>query len=492
MEVPWGASRQNDLRDTIPQDRNLPKDGFFLLYYTDMQKGLFAKIVVAFLLLPSIFGGLLLVANAQAVCPENEVPSGLTENELNAVLLACEKEEDALQKKLVTTGKEKATYNSEIDNLKAKIEQAKRAIRVRTLSIIGLVDDIKVKSSTITKLSAKMDRQRDSLAQLIRKTDEIDSYSFAEVALSDKKISEFFGDLDSFEYIGEAIGVSLVEIDVTKKTTEEQKGILEDKKTKESDLRYKQELEKKRTEANEDETQRLLKVTKGKEAAFQKDLKEKIKKAAQIRAALFALLDSSEIPFGKALDYANLVNQKTGIRPAFLLAIFQQESGFGKSQGSCYLKDTITGGGVGKKGAIFENVMKPGRDIKPFLDIMSRLGRDAFITPVSCPQKAGYGGAMGAAQFIPSTWVLYEDKIANAVSEKVADPWRAQDAFIAAGYLLKDNGASKGTYTTERNAACMYFSGKTCSKSSWAATYGDQVMKRAVTIQTKMIDPLSV
>ncbi len=211
----------------------------------DMQKGLYAKIVAAFLFMASIFGGLFLVANAQAICPEKEIPMGLTKNELNAILSACEKDINVLEEKALVENKKGATYKKESANLIAKIEQAKRAIRVRTLSINGLADDIKVKSSTIGKLSAKIDSQRDSLAQLIRKTDEIDSYSFAEVALSDKKISEFFGDLDLFEYIVDAIGVSLVEIDVTKKTTEEQKVVLEDKKTKEADLRYKQELEKK-------------------------------------------------------------------------------------------------------------------------------------------------------------------------------------------------------------------------------------------------------
>ncbi len=314
-----------------------------------MKKSSISKFVVLFLLHVSVFGGFVYTATAQTTgCPDLEVLRSLTETELRVALVECEKEASVLQDVIAKTVKEKATLSNDISGLNAKIKQAKLAIRLRTLSIDGLVYDIKVKSSTISKLSEKIVRQRDSLAQLIRKTDEIYSYSFAEVALSDKKISEIFGDLDSFEFIEEAIGISLVEIDATKKTTEEQKGILEGKKTKESDLRYKQELEKKRAEANEAEKQRILRVTKGKEAVYQKDLRGKQIKASQIRAALFRLRDSEGIPFGKALEYANIASKGTNVRPALILAILTQESDLGRNVGSCLLSSVETGDGIGK------------------------------------------------------------------------------------------------------------------------------------------------
>ena len=186
------------------------------------------------------------------------------------------------------------------------------------------------------------------------------------------------------------------------------------------------------------------------------------------------------------------VSAKTGIRPAFLLAVFQQESSFGKNQGSCYVKNRDTGAGVGaNSGATFAKVMNPTRDIPPFLRIVSDLGRDPFTTRVSCPQEVGWGGAMGAAQFIPSTWVLFEDRITKALGTETADPWLARDAFMAAGLYLTDLGARPGSFSGERDAACRYFSGSKCSRSSWAATYGDQVMKKAESIQANMIDPLN-
>lgn len=448
-----------------------------------------------FLLLSTSIAALFFFGSVLTVSAQTPVPCAPTDTacraKLEADLASVEKEIVAQESIITQNQREGVSLERDIAILNAQIEKAKLSIKARNLAIAGLTDDIRAKNRTITTYSAKINKERDSLAGLMRRTNELDSYSIVEVALSDRNFSEFFVDLDNFQYVEDAIGVSLDEVGAAKKVTEEAKAALEVKKNKETDLRYQKELEKKSLDSNEAEKARVLKVTRGLEKEYQKVLKEKKAKAAAIRSALFALRDTGEIPFGQAYDYAKIVSQKTGVRPAFLLAIFMQESGFGKNQGSCYLKDINTGSGVGKNtGTPYAKVMKPPRDTTPFLKIMEMLGRDPYTTQVSCPQQAGYGGAMGPAQFIPSTWVLYEDLITKALGIPVADPWKARDAFMAAGFLLKDNGAKANSYSAERNAACKYFSGSACSKSAWASTYGDQVMKKSETIQTTMIDPI--
>jgi len=135
--------------------------------------------------------------------------------------------------------------------------------------------------------------------------------------------------------------------------------------------------------------------------------------------------------------------------------------------------------------------MNPTRDVPPFLTITSDLGVDPLHTVVSCPQSVGWGGAMGPAQFIPSTWMLFTNRVASALGiSGMANPWDPQNAFMASALYLSDLGASGGGFTAEDNAACRYYSGSPCSTSSLIASYGTSVMSLASTIQTTEIDKL--
>ena len=96
---------------------------------------------------------------------------------------------------------------------------------------------------------------------------------------------------------------------------------------------------------------------------------------------------------------------------------------------------------------------------------------------------------MGPAQFIPSTWKLFERRIAAATGVGMANPWNARDAFFASSLYLADLGAATGAFADEKNAACKYYSGRSCAAGP-GATYGAQVMAKAANIQTTMIDPL--
>ena len=185
---------------------------------------------------------------------------------------------------------------------------------------------------------------------------------------SKDRLSDFYGDLDTYESIRNEIKVSLEEIRHVQGKTLEEKSSLEEKQNQEVDTKVLLEQNRKKVEANEKEKQRLLSISKNKESEYQKLLAERQKKAAAIRAALFSFRDSGAIPFGDALTYAEEASKITGVRPAFVLAILKQETNLGANIGSCYLKDTVTGAGVGKNtGTPFAKVMKPDRDVTPFL-----------------------------------------------------------------------------------------------------------------------------
>ncbi len=385
-----------------------------------------------------------------------------------------------------------ASISGDIKVLTTQIEKAKLNIKAKNLVISKLTSEINEKNNTITNLDDKLFKTKESLAQLIRKTHQIDDANFVHVMLTNATVSDFYNDVDTFASIQESIKSSVDEIKEVKGITVNEKEELRKKQDAELDAKAEIESAKRKVETSESEKQKLLSISKNKEKEYQAVLAERQKKAAQIRSALFALRDTGAIPFGDALKYAEAASLKTGVRPAFVLAILTQESNLGKNVGSCYLSDPVTGAGVGANtGTTILNVMKPTRDVTPFLNITKALGRDPYKTRVSCPWTVGYGGAMGPAQFIPSTWALFQSRIGAAVGKATPDPWNPADAFMASSIYLGDLGANAKTYTAERNAACRYYSGRSCDSASPANSfYGNQVMAKAATIQETMIDPL--
>ncbi len=409
-------------------------------------------------------------ASAQAT--SNDVVSRRAQLEKD--LATLEKEIEDQRQILTEKQREGVSLERDIAILDAEISKAKLSIKARIITIQNLEDDIGEKKHTIGILSDKIDREVASLGQLLRKTDEIDSSSLVEIILANTSISEFFADVDAFESIKSKLNDSIDVVKTDKTETEREKKDLEDKKAEEVALRQLQELEQKRLVQNEVEKQGILKVTKGKEKEYQAILKSKEKSAASIRSELFTLQGSKAIPFEKALEFANRVLAKTGVRPAFLLGIIAEESNLGQNVGTGNWKVD----------------MKSPRDTEPFLKITTSLGLDPDQMPVSKKAWYGYGGAMGPAQFIPSTWVLYQDQVASLTGHNPPNPWDPEDAFMAAGIYLSDNGASTKIAKDERYAALCYLAGCKNAKKSSYAFYGDDVMELATKYQHQ-IDILS-
>lgn len=418
-----------------------------------------------------------------------------------AELEATEKEIAQWEKVLSETKKGTASLERDASILQAKINEAKAFIRQRQIQIEQLTRDISLKNKTIEELQEKIERGKESMASLLRQADEIKSYSLIEIMLSNKRLSDFFINVDKYQSINKALEKQFKEIRELQNKTEEEKKVLDEKRTAEADKKAEVEMQKKKVEIDEAEKKRLININKNQEKTYAQVLAEKQKKAAQIRAALFALRDTEGIPFGDALKYATLASQKTGVRPALILAILTQESDLGKNQGSCLVSNIENGDGVGKNtGTLFEQVMKAPRDTVPFKNITDRIGKDWKMTPVSCPPGTkytvgrGFGGGMGPSQFIPSTWELFKDKLGGmlGLNGDNVNPWNPEHAILATAVYMADLGAANGGYTAERNAACKYYSGSTCQPGRRPANvfYGDQVMAKAQNIQLTMIDPL--
>lgn len=434
----------------------------------------------------ALFFGLIFfpgVSFAQQACPTTSPEKEICEAKLREELAKVEAEIAEKQNQIKTTQAEAKTLKGDISVLNNKIDQSALKIKSHGIVIKKITGEISTKETVIQQLDQKLDRQRSALAQIVRKNEELQNVSLVEAALKKQALSDFVLQAEEYRSVQLAMEDTFEEVKDTKEQTVEVKQSLESKKTEQEKLKIQQEVERKKAEQNKQVKAVVLKETQGKESEYQKVLKEKQAKAAEIRNALFSLRDASAIKFGDALQYANEAFEVTGVRPAFILAILTQESNLGKNTGRCYLKN-VDGSGVNTSGTVFKNVMSPTRDVPPYLEIAKDLGFDPFERLISCPLNVGWGGAMGPAQFIPSTWNGYKAKVAAAEGKAVANPWIARDAIMASAFLHKDNGA----VSDERNAACRYYSGRSCSSVS--NSYGNSVVALAKKIQNEQINAL--
>ena len=180
----------------------------------------------------------------------------------------------------------------------------------------------------------------------------------------------------------------------------------------------------------------------------------------------------------EAIKYGQLAAIGAGIRPAFLIAELEVESKLGINVGKCYITDTTSGNSRKiTTGQVFKRVINPTRDLALFLTITRDLGKDPLQTPISCWPGSGWGGAMGPAQFIPSTWVSYAAQVARLVGRSVANPWNIEDAFTAAAVKLANGGATSKTRAGEVAASKAYYCGNSKSTSSGCVNYANIVQK---------------
>ena len=374
------------------------------------------------------------------------------------------------EKDIEKTEQEKRTLQNKIYLLKSRINKLNLQIYQSNIVIKDLGYQVQDTEVSIEKTSLKIDEGQEHLVAILRTFYEEDQRSLIEILLSEG-ISDFFDNLVALEALNIKNQEMLAHVKSLKLYLEDQKQSLDEEKEDLENQVVIQTLQRQESEKAKAEQDYLLHLT---EAEYQKQLKEKTdveKRAQEIRSRIFELIGVPEAPtFGEALEIAKFVSVQTGIRPALLLAVLTQESNIGKNVGQCFLTDLKTGQGVRiSTGAKESRVMKPSRDVSPFLEITKELGRDPYNTPVSCPMSYGWGGAMGPSQFIPSTWTIYQDKFTTMLGH-TPDPWNIKDAFLATGVYLKDLGG----LTNEFRAVMRYFSGSYWSR--WEEFYGRSVM----------------
>lgn len=445
-------------------------------------------ITIAFLGLESLVNASFPLESCESIDKVDEECDNLSSGECRKLLERCqeylEDKSGQIKEDIEETEEEKKTLNSQIYLLGNKIQNLSYQINQSNVSIKDLNFQINDTQESIDETSSKIRESSDKLIIILRTIYERDRQSIAEIFLSKNNISDFFDDLVALEALSSKNKDLLGNIKDLKDYLEDQKMALGGERQDLEDLVVIQSFQKTESEQTRQEREYFLKLTEAEYQKYLKEQEETSKKTAKIMSRIYKLVGVRDsVTYEEAIEIAKYAASQAGIRPALLLGVLSQESAIGKNVGQCFLKDPNTGDGVkASSGEKISRVMKPTRDVSYFLDVINDLNKDKnmdldpYETLVSCPMSIGWGGAMGPAQFIPSTWVGagYAERV-KSITGLSADPWDMRDASLASSLYLKD-GLNR--YGTEGSAVQTYFCGSPRG-TYWCRWYETSVLRLA-------------
>lgn len=391
------------------------------------------------------------------------------ERELEEKLKTLESKIIEYDRNIQVTKSESESLKRDLSVLENRIKKINLQIQATDLQIRRISSRVRDTQSAIYESQVKISRQKDTLAKSLRAIYESNQASMLEILMANSSVADFFADLSAFQAIQVRAQAELDHVYALKRVLEDQESALLDAKEEQVALLLVQTNQKGEADNVRKAKDQLLTLTKGKEVLYQEFKKKAQKSAAEIRAQLYKLRGGGELRFEEAYQLAKMAGDAIGVRPALLLAVLSKESSLGRNVGRCS----------------WRTAMHPTRDQPAYLQITQDLGIDPDSMLVSCPilSDGAYGGAMGIPQFLPSTWVLYKDRIKSVIG-RIPSPWSAPDAFVATALYLADAGASRKTYEAERIAAAKYYAGGRWSY--FLRSYGDRVMELAENFQEEI------
>ena len=455
-----------DIRRRRPSRLNLRRETTFVIPLKKILQTVFISLTAIFFVLGSAMAPTF--GNVKAAQSQNEEQRKVLESQLTDFENQISQYESTINE----YKKQGTSLQSEINKLNSQISKLNLQIKAVNLALSNLDLEIGDTQSQIVQTESDIDLNKKSLSQTLQTLYENDSKNLVEILMANPKLSDFMGDINNLMSVQDNIRLSIRQIVEDRQNLLDQKEVLGLQKQDAVALKVYQDAQKNSIRQTQSTKAGLLKVTKGKESEYQKLLTETKKTAAEIRQQIFQLLGGGELSFEQAYNLAKMAKKATGVRAALILAVLDRESALGKNVGKCDYK----------------TAMHPTRDIPIFLEIIESLGLknslDAGNIKVSCAilSNGAYGGAMGSAQFIPSTWKMYSGRISDATGNNPASPWNKEDAFMATALYLKDSGAGAGaTLAQEKRAAAKYYAGSRWR--NYLSTYGARVIAQAEQFQ---------
>jgi peptidoglycan hydrolase CwlO-like protein len=380
-----------------------------------------------------------------------------------------QKQIQAYQSEIKLKESEAKTLEKQINLLADKIRKVQSEIKALGLAIDLTGLEIIDKEQEILERQDKINNDKGLLAYnlwLLYQTEETNSPLV--MFIKSDTISDFLSDVNNLVTIQESIVSTMEKIKDEKKLLEGEKGQLENKQQEQEKLKSLQEMQQREVTLKKTEQNVLLGKTQKKRTELISLLNLSQEQINKLRDEIY-YLQRNGVSLEDAVKYGQIVAERAGIRPAFLLALLEVESGMGTNIGS----------------GRYKTDMNPNQ-WDYFFKITKKLGLDPEITPVSKKPSYGWGGAMGAAQFLPGTWLGYEADVARLTGHNPPSPWQIEDSFMAAALKLARDGASNKTESGELAAAKKYLSGNPKCTQSICNWYANLVLDKAAEIEKNL------
>ena len=456
----WNAFSVSGLRLNLSSQPNGIKIPLVKILRPAIIVAAIAFFVFGLAVAPTIF------TNASGSAATSASSTAAEQSQLESQLQELETQINQYQGQITSYEKQGNTLSSQIATLNAKIASLNLQIKATNLTLSQLNDSITQTESQITVTQSDIADKKAALGDLVQELYVNDQVSLIEAFLKDPQLSDFWNDTQNITLLQDNLRTGVVQVTNLQSQLQDQEQQFEASKQDTASIAEYQKAQASELANTTDQQKQLLLATKGQESNVKTLLAQTQATAAQIRNRIFQLLGGGQLTFESAYQYAKVASNATGVDPSLILAVLDRESALGQNVGQCNYK----------------TAMSPS-NIPIFLQITEQLGLDPNTMMVSCANADGaYGGAMGPAQFVPSTWELYASEVTNVTGDNSPSPWNNADAFAATALYLQDamtgcKANYKATLSIERCTAAKYYAGSRWANYLW--TYGEAVVERA-------------
>ncbi len=354
----------------------------------------------------------------------------------------------SFEKKLKDATKKKDALTQDLNQINSSLTSTQQLIKRTESLLTQTTQTINQKEQEIANLELQLLLERKVLAGLIQELYATGKVPLVEVLLAEDDIQSLFQNNDSLLSTQEKMQGVIQDINVMRGKVGDEKASLEDVKKDHETLlaiknKQKQALiaDKVDTQSSIKDQQTIIAKLQGKLSKLKGDLNQLLGKSY------------STDDVWKAVKTAS---KQTGVPKGILMGFLGTETHFAGNVGT----------------GTYKTDMNPSQR-STFEDICSALGVNPSKMPVSrrvCynPKAkdgcGGWGGAMGVAQFIPTTWTGYSSNVSSITGNSPANPWNLDDGITAMALKLKRTpGITDGKRSAIKQATCSYLG--TCSQS---------------------------